>query len=86
MSNVSRKTIRRSISLRSEIDHKVKALAKHERRSASRVIEELIETGLESKGAEKRRFFELADRLTITTDPKEQERIKEELADLTFGS
>ncbi len=46
---------------------------------------ELIETGLESKEAEKRRFFELADQLSASTDPEEQQRIKEELARMTFG-
>ena len=45
----------------------------------------LIESGLESREAEKRRFFELADRLTTSTDEHERERIKKELAKLTFG-
>jgi hypothetical protein len=46
---------------------------------------ELIQTGLESKESEKRRFFELADRLSATTDQAEQQHIKEELARMTFG-
>ena len=45
----------------------------------------LIESGLESKEAEKRRFFELADRLTASIDEHERECIKKELAKLTFG-
>jgi len=81
-----KKTVRRSISLRPEVDSKVKALARHGRRSANRVLEELIETGLKSKEAEKSRFFELANRLSTTSDRREQERLKEELARLTFGS
>ena len=56
-----------------------------EKTSANRVLVELIETGLESKEAEKRRFFELADQLSTSTDRAEQRRIKEELARLTFG-
>jgi len=59
-------------------------LAKIQRTSANRVLVELIETGLESKEAEKRRFFELADQLSASTDPEEQQRIKEELARMTF--
>ena len=86
MPNVVKKPVRRSISLRPEVDHRVKTLAKHERRSANQVLEELIEAGLESKESEKRRFFDLAGRLATTTDRKEQERLKEELARLTFGS
>jgi hypothetical protein len=30
-------------------------------------------------------FFDLADRLVCTSDPTEQERLKEELARMTFG-
>ena len=51
----------------------------------NRVIVELIETGLEAREREKRTFFELADRLSRSTDPSEQKRLKEELARMTFG-
>ena len=80
-----KKRIRQSISLPSRLAKRVKALAKHQKTSANRVLVELIETGLESKEAEKRRFFELADQLSTSTDRAEQQRIKEELARLTFG-
>ena len=79
------KPIRQSISLPSSLAKRVKALAKHQKTSANRVLVELIETGLESKEAEKRRFFELADQLSTSTDRAEQRRIKEELVRLTFG-
>jgi len=49
------------------------------------MLVELIESGLESKEAEKRRFFDLADRLTASADERERKRIKKELAKLTFG-
>src|SRR5437667_8225406 len=79
------KAVRQSISLPSRLAKRVKALAKIQRTSANRVLVELIETGLESKEAEKRRFFELADQLSASTDPEEQQRIKEELIRMTFG-
>ena len=79
------KPTRQSISLPSRLAKRVKALAKHQKTSVNRVLVELIETGLESKEAEKRRFFELADQLSTSTDRAEQRRIKEELARLTFG-
>ncbi len=79
------KAVRQSISLPSRLAKRVKALAKIQRTSANRVLVELIETGLESKEAEKRRFFELADQLSASTDPEEQQRIKEELGRMTFG-
>jgi len=79
------KAVRQSISLPSRLAKRVKALAKIQRTSANRVLVELIETGLESKEADKRRFFELADQLSASTDPEEQQRIKEELGRMTFG-
>ncbi len=41
--------------------------------------------GLEAKEAEKRQFFDLAERLRHTHDPDELERIKSEMARMTFG-
>ncbi len=79
------KTVRQSISIPSRLAKQVKALAKNQRTSNNRVLVELIETGLESKKEEKRRFFALADQLTKSIDPGERQRIKEELARLTFG-
>ena len=61
-------------------------MAKARRSSANRVIAELVESGLEVEERERERFFELADRLTRSTDSAEQKRLKEELARLTFGS
>jgi hypothetical protein len=49
------------------------------------VIADLVETGLEAQESEKRRFFDLADRLTRSDDPEEQSRLKDELARMTFG-
>jgi hypothetical protein len=79
------KAVRQSVSLPSPIARRVQALAKRRRTSANRVIVELIETGLEAREREKRTFFELADRLTHSTDASEQTRLKEELARMTFG-
>ena len=82
----SRKPVRRSISLPREIDSKVQKMAQRQNRSANQVLENLIESGLEAKEAEKRRFFEVAERLTAATDPAEVRQLKTELARLTFGS
>ena len=77
--------VRQSVSLPPRLAKRVRALASHQRTSANRVLVELIETGLEAKELERRRFFELADRLSITTDQTELQRIKDELARITFG-
>jgi hypothetical protein len=49
------------------------------------VLVDLIEAGLESREAEKKQFFGLADRLIESKDPHERDKIKEELARITFG-
>jgi predicted DNA-binding protein len=77
--------IRQSVSLPPRVARRVKSLAKSSRTSANRILVELIESGLEAREQEKRRFFELADRLTRSHDPEEQSRLKEELARMTFG-
>ncbi len=84
MKNVE-KPIRQSISLPPRIARRVKSLAKTSRTSANKIIVDLIESGLETKEQERKRFFELADRLVRSRDLEEQNRIKEELARLTFG-
>ncbi|HEU5335377.1 MAG TPA: hypothetical protein VFU27_05410 [Terriglobales bacterium] len=84
-STPQKNTVRRSISLTRETDRKVQTLAQRQNRSANQVLEHLIETGLEAKEAEKRRFFALAERLRAATDATEVQQIKEELARITFG-
>jgi len=79
------KSIRQSVSLPARLARRVRTLAKNRNTSTNRVLVELIETGIESKEAEKSKFFELADRLAATSDPAERKRIKERLAQMTFG-
>ncbi len=79
------KAVRQSISLPPPLARRVRALAKSQRVSSNRILVDLVETGLRSKEEEKRRFFELADRLSKSTDTKEQRELKEQLARMTFG-
>ena len=81
----SAKPLRQSVTLSAGVARRVRTLARAKRASTSRVIAELVESGLEAQDAERNRFLQLADRLTSSKDPAEQERIKEELARLTFG-
>jgi hypothetical protein len=80
------KSVRQSVSMPIRTAKRVRALAKIRKTSANRVLVDLIETGLESKEAEKSRFFALANRLTESTDPQERQKLKEELARITFGA
>ena len=79
------KAVRQSVSLPSPLAKRVKALAKNRKVSSNRILVELVESGLRSKEEEKRRFFELADLLSTSTDVKEQQELKEKLARMTFG-
>jgi prephenate dehydratase len=67
------------------VAQRVKSLAKAQRTSASRVMVDLIESGIEAKEQEKQRFFALANQLTESKDPAQRERLKKELARMTFG-
>lgn len=78
-------SFRQSVSLPPRIAKRVRAIARRRKTSATRVIVDLIEAGLESKEAEKERFFALATRLTESSDEAEKRRIKTVLARMTFG-
>ncbi len=83
--STTEKLVRQSVSLPARVASRVKSLARNSGTSANRVIVELIETGLEAREQEKKRFFDLADRLAHSRDPAEQKRLKEDLARMTFG-
>ena len=79
------RSVRQSVSIPSGMAKRVRALAKTRKTSANRVLVDLIEAGLQSKEAEKERFFLLVKRLTESSSSVERQRLKEELARMTFG-
>ena len=79
------KAVRQSVTLPPTLARRVRSLAKRSRVSANRVLVDLIEAGLDAREQEKKRFFDLADRLARADDTAEVERIKSELARMTFG-
>jgi predicted DNA-binding protein len=83
--SIAEKTVRQSISLPARVARRVKSLAKTSSTSANRIIVDLIECGIEAQEQERKRFFEVADRLACSNDVEEQKRLKEELARMTFG-
>ena len=83
--SITEKTVRQSVSLPASVARRVKSLAKTSRRSANRIIVDLIESGIQAREWEKNRFFELADRLARSSDAEEQKQLKEELARMTFS-
>jgi hypothetical protein len=80
------RSTRQSVSLPRRIAKHVHAIAKTRKTSANRVLVDLIEAGLRSKESEKERFFALTNQLSVSNDPSERQRIKKELARMTFGS
>lgn len=79
------KQVRQSVSLPARVARRVKSLARTNKTSTSRVIATLVENGLDARDQEKKRFLELADRLSHSSDPEEQHQLKAELARMTFG-
>jgi len=82
---ITEKPVRQSVSLPARVARRVKSLAQTRNAGTSRVIVDLIESGLDAREQEKQRFLDLADRLARSRDPSEQKRLKEELARMTFG-
>ncbi len=83
--SIAEKPVRQSVSLPAHVARRVKSLAKTSSTSANRIIVDLIECGIEAREQERKRFFELADRLADSRNAEDQKRLKEELARLTFG-
>lgn len=81
----TQKQVRQSVSLPSRLARRVRTLATHQKTSTNRVLVDLIESGMEVKENEKRKFLQLADRLSSSKNPAERKRIKSELARMTFG-
>ena len=79
------KPVRLSVTIPASVAKRVRAMAKTRKTSASRVLVDLIEAGLQSEDAEKERFFALANQLSESSDPAERQRLKKELARITFG-
>ena len=83
MAGTRNSNIRKSVSIPARIAKRVLALAETRHTSASRVLVDLIETGLQTKETQHKRFFELTDQLAEATDPAERKRLQSELASLS---
>ena len=77
--------VRQSVTLPSGVVKRVRAIAKTRKVSANRVLVDLVETGLQAKDSEREHFLALARRFKESSDPKESDRLREELAHLIFG-
>lgn len=82
---VTDKSVRQSVTLPAKVARQVRSMAKTHRTSANRLIVELVEEGLEARRQKEKSFFDLAERFRAATDPKEAERLGDELGRMVFG-
>jgi hypothetical protein len=77
--------VRRSVTLPSQVDRQIEAIARKRRLSGNRVLVELVETGLEARRQKEEAFFELARRFRESNDPEEAKKLGQELGRMIFG-
>ena len=78
--------IRRSVSLPAELAEKIDAIAASRHVSGNRAIVDLLVDAILAYDQRRTAFLELADRFQRCKDPAETERLREELARMTFGN
>jgi metal-responsive CopG/Arc/MetJ family transcriptional regulator len=78
--------VRRSVSLPGELAVEVNRIADARRVSQNRALVDLISDGVTAYRQRRTEFLALAERFRKSTDPTESERLREELAHMTFGS
>lgn len=79
------KTVRQSVSLPASVAAQVRRLAKNRRVSASRMLIELIENGIEAEKRKQQEFFELAERFRSAPGEAEAKRLGDQLGRMMFG-
>ena len=78
--------IRRSVSLPAELAEKIDAIAESRHVSGNRAIVDLLVDAIVAHEQRRTAFLELADRFQKSKKPAETERLREELARMTFGN
>ena len=81
----SSKQVRRSITLPSQIDREIEAMARRRRLSGNRILVELVELGIEARKQKEKEFFELAQRFRNADDPKQVRELGDQLGRFVFG-
>jgi hypothetical protein len=79
------KPVRQSVSLAPNVAAQVRTLARTRRLSASRMLVELIENGLEAEKRKQEEFFDLAERFRSATDPEEIKQLGDRMGRMVFG-
>ena len=79
------KTVRQSVSLPANVASQVRTMAKSRRLSATRMLVELIENGIEAEKRKQHEFFELAERFRKESNPAAAKRLGDQLGRMVFG-
>ena len=79
------KAVRQSVTLPPKVAKRVRNMAKSRRVSASRILVELVEQGIEAQEQREKAFFELTERFRTATNPEEVQRLGDELGRMVFG-
>ena len=79
------KSVRQSVTLPTKVANQVRTMAKRRRLSANRMLVELVEEGIETQRRKEKAFFELAERFRSASDPKEIQKLGDELGQMVFG-
>jgi hypothetical protein len=79
------KPVRQSVTLPPKVASQIRAMAKRRKLSANRMVVELLEEGIEARKNREKAFFELAERFRNASDPKEIEKLGDELGQMVFG-
>jgi len=82
---IEQKTVRQSISLPVNVATQVRAMAKTRRLSATRMLVQLIQNGIETEKRKQQEFYELADRFREANDPETAKHLGDELGRMVFG-
>jgi hypothetical protein len=79
------KSVRQSITLPTKVANQVRTMAKRRRLSANRMLVELVEEGIETQKRKEKAFFDLVQRFRSASDPKEIQKLGDELGQMVFG-
>lgn len=82
---VGTESIRRSISFPVEIAEKLDSIAEARHVSVNRAIVDFLADAIIAYEDRRKTFLELADRFQKSADPAETDRLRDELARMTFG-
>ena len=77
--------MRQSVSLPVKVASQVRTMAKSRKLSATRMLVELIENGIEAEKRKQQEFFELAERFRNESNPDAAKRLGDQLGRMVFG-